>query len=294
MPHTLSNPVLHAKGNAQVGIGLRAPHFESFLTEKPAVDFVEVHSENFFGRDDSLAGGRPMYVLEKVRADYSVSLHGVGLSLGSAEAVNPQHLRQLQMLVHRCEPIWISDHLSWSGLNGIFANDLLPLPYTQESLTVVGENIQRVQDVLQRQLLIENPSRYLAFTHDTMAEPEFLSELIRRSGCGLLLDINNVFVSASNLGFDPARYLQNIDPTSVVEIHLAGHSIDGDLLLDTHSCPVVAPVWNLYADFIRRIGARPTLIEWDTDLPELSVLVSEARSAAAIQLEEGSYRVGAG
>lgn len=285
-----------------VGIGLRAPHFESFLHEKPAVDFVEVHSENFFGRGEGIAGGRPIQVLERVRTDYLISLHGVGLSLGSAEVVNSQHLRQLQNLVQRCEPVWISDHLSWSGLGGVFANDLLPLPYTQESLTVVGDNIQRVQDVLQRQLLIENPSRYLAFTHDTMCEAAFLDALVRHTGCGLLLDINNVFVSASNLGFDPAHYLQNIDPASVSEIHLAGHSVQGDLLLDTHNCSVAPPVWTLYAEYLQRSGVRPTLIEWDAELPELSVLVAEAHRAAELQaiiqtellVEEGSYRAGAG
>ena len=266
-------------GIVAAGIGLRAPHYQSFLAERPRVGFVEVHSENFFGRGDSELGGRAALVLERVRADYAVSLHGVGLSLGSAEAVNAQHVRQLQGLVERCEPQWISDHLSWSGIGGVFANDLLPLPYTEEALTVISANIQRVQDVLKRPLLIENPSRYLDFAHNTLSEPEFLAALTQRTGCGLLLDINNVYVSAVNLGFDADVYLSELAAESVVEIHLAGYSESKGLLLDTHSRPVSEPVWNLYGKFIAQCGARPTLIEWDAELPVLAELVDEAAKA---------------
>lgn len=267
---------------ATVGIGLRAPHYSAFLSMRPAVDFVEVHSENFFGRGDMPAGGRALQVLEQVRSDYALSLHGVGLSLGSADAVDAGHLRQLQQLAERCEPMWISEHLSWSGFGGVFANDLLPLPYTEEALTLIAENVQRVQDTLQRQLLIENPSRYLAFTHSTMDEPEFLAALTQMTGCGLLLDINNVYVSAINLGFDADAYLSAIDCSQVVEVHLAGFSERDALLLDTHSQPVSAPVWQLYSKFLNRAGARPTLIEWDADLPALPVLLGEADKAATI------------
>lgn len=274
----ISSPKIPAAVVA-AGIGLRAPHYQDFLAERPRVGFVEVHSENFFGRSDNELGGRAALVLERVRADYAVSLHGVGLSLGSAEAVNAQHLRQLQRLVERCEPQWISDHLSWSGIGGVFTNDLLPLPYTEESLAVMVANIQRVQDVLKRPLLIENPSRYLAFTHSTMSEPEFLAALTQRTGCGLLLDLNNVYVSAVNLGFDADVYLSELAVDTIAEIHLAGHSLSDGLLLDTHSRPVSEPVWSLYEKFIARAGALPTLIEWDTELPALSELVGEAAKA---------------
>jgi len=261
------------------GIGLRAPHYQTFLAERPHVGFVEVHSENFFGRGDSALGGKAAVVLERVRADYALSLHGVGLSLGSAEAVNTRHLHQLQRLVERCEPQWVSEHLSWSGIGGVFANDLLPLPYTEEALTVISANIQQVQDLLKRPLLIENPSRYLAFTHSTLNEPEFLAALCERTGCGVLLDINNVYVSAMNLGFDADEYLSQLHIEAIAEIHLAGHIIHDGLLLDTHSRTVSAPVWDLYKKFIARAGARPTLIEWDTELPALSELVGEAAKA---------------
>jgi uncharacterized protein (UPF0276 family) len=267
---------------ATVGIGLRAPHYSAFLSTRPAIDFVEVHSENFFGRGGVPAGGRALQVLEQVRSDYALSLHGVGLSLGSAEAVDAGHLRQLQQLVERCEPMWISEHLSWSGFGGVFANDLLPLPYTEEALISIAQNIQRVQDALQRQLLIENPSRYLSFVHSTMDEPEFLAALTQMTGCGLLLDINNVHVSAVNLGFDADAYLRAIDCAQVVEVHLAGFSEQDGLLLDTHSQPVSVPVWQLYSDFLNRAGVRPTLIEWDTELPALPVLLAEADKAAAV------------
>ncbi|MET0378627.1 MAG: DUF692 domain-containing protein, partial [Spongiibacteraceae bacterium] len=273
-----------ASVKSTIGIGLRAPHYQSFLTARPPVDFVEVHSENFFGRDAAPAGGRPLQVLEQVRRDYALSLHGVGLSLGSAQAVDADHLRQLQQLVHRCQPLWVSEHLSWAGFGGVFANDLLPLPYTEEALAVVAENIQRVQEVLQRPLLIENPSRYLAFKHSTMDEPEFLAALTKITGCALLLDINNVYVSAVNLGFNAVDYLHAIDPVLVAEIHLAGFSDEKGLLLDTHGAPVAAPVWDLYDRYLSTTGPRPTLVEWDTQLPALPVLLSEAEKALKISL----------
>lgn len=270
-----------AAGSVPLGIGLRTPHFHDFLCTRPTLEFVEVHSENFFGR-----GGQLLQTLDRVRADYALSLHGVGLSLGSAEPVRATHLRQLQDLVARTEPSWVSEHLSWSGIGGVFANDLLPLPYTEESLDLFCANVQRVQDVLRRPLLIENPSRYLAFKHSVMDETEFLAALVQRSGCGLLLDINNVHVSAVNLGFDAADYLRRIAvdavADTVAEIHLAGHAEHDGLLLDTHGHPVAPPVWQLYEQFIAAAGTRPTLIEWDTDLPALSVLLGEADKAAQI------------
>jgi uncharacterized protein (UPF0276 family) len=276
------NPV---QGDDQsIGIGLRAPHYQTFLSERPNLDFVEVHSENFFGREGLALGGRPLQMLQQVRRDYAVSLHGVGLSLGSAEAVNADHLQQLQQLVERIEPIWVSEHLSWTGFGGVFANDLLPLPYTEEALELVAANIQRVQEKLRRPLLIENPSRYLTFTHSTLDEAEFLAALTQKTGCRLLLDINNVYVSAINLGLDATACLAALDPRDVAEIHLAGFSEQDGLLLDTHSRPVAAPVWDLYAEFLARAGSRPTLIEWDMEIPALPSLLDEAEKARKIAI----------
>ena len=260
------------------GIGLRTPHYRALLDSKPQVGFVEVHSENFFGRGQHLLGGQAAHLLQHVRNDYALSLHGVGLSLGSID-IDGAHLDQLLLLVERYQPQWVSEHLSWSSVGGVFVNDLLPLPYTEEALAVVSTNIQRVQDTLQRRLLIENPSRYLSFTHSTIDETEFLNALVRTTGCGLLLDINNVYVSAKNLGFDAAKYVQSLDASTVEEIHLAGYTQENGLLIDTHSRPVAAPVWALYSQFLDLHGDRPTLIEWDLDIPELPVLLDEAHKA---------------
>jgi len=261
------------------GIGWRTPHYRDLLERRPAIGFIEVHSENYFGLESSSLGGPVAQWLQRARALYPLSLHGVGLSLGSTDAPDAGHLGQLAELVEQYQPQWVSEHLSWAGSGGVFANDLLPLPYTEESLAVVCSNIQRVQDRLKRKILLENPSRYLSFRHSTIDETEFLTELTTSTGCGLLLDINNIYVSAQNMGFDPLHYLQNIPAPAVEEIHLAGFTLQDDILIDTHSRPVSPQVWSLYSQFLALHGDRPTLIEWDADIPVFDTLLDEAAIA---------------
>lgn len=262
---------------ARAGIGLRAPHIEEFLATRPDIAWCEVHSENYFAD-----GGPSLRVLERVRADYALSLHGVGLSPGSCDPLDEDHLRRLKQLVIRSEPVLVSEHLSWSSFAGRFANDLLPLPYTEEALVHLCRRVDQIQDYLARRILLENPSTYLQFVDSVIPEWEFISELAHRTGCGILLDINNVYVSAINHGDDPAAYLRGIDPASISEIHLAGCEEGAGLLVDTHSRPVRTEVWELYRLALNRFGARPTLIEWDSDLPALDVLLDEAGKAAAM------------
>lgn len=263
-----------------VGVGLRAPHYQAVLDARPAIGWFEVHSENYFG-----AGGPPHRYLERVREHYPLSFHGVGLSLGSVDALNERHLRRLKELIARYQPMLVSDHLSWSSIGGRYLNDLLPLPYTEEVLDHVSARVLQAQEFLERELLIENPSTYLGFTHSTIPEWEFLAELSRRADCGILLDVNNVYVSAMNRRFDPLVYLDAIPFDRVRELHLAGHTRkqyrEGDVLIDTHNAPISEPVWALYAEALRRLGSRPTLIEWDTDLPPFTTLLKEAERAAA-------------
>lgn len=261
-----------------VGVGLRAPHYRDVLATQPDVGWFEVHSENYFG-----AGGPPHHYLEHVRADYPISLHGVGLSLGSADALNKRHLSRLKRLIARYEPGLVSDHLSWSAIGGRYLNDLLPLPYTEETLAHVAARVRKAQEFLGRELLIENPSTYLQYAHSTIPEWDFLAEVTRRADCGILLDVNNVYVSAFNHGFDPHAYLRAIPAERVKEIHLAGHTCkcypEGEILIDTHNTLVAEPVWTLYQETLTLFGPRPTLIEWDTDLPPLAVLLEEAARA---------------
>ena len=242
---------------------------------------MEVHSENYFG-----AGGAPLYYLDKVRADYPLSLHGVGLSLGSADPLDQGHLARLEALIERCEPGLVSEHLAWCSVNGRYLNDLLPVPYTDEVLTHVVERIERVQDRLGRRILIENVSSYLEYRHSTIPEWEFLAALARRAGCGLLLDINNIYVSARNHGFDPEVYLRAIPADAVEELHLAGHMVKplekGEIVIDSHNRPVASQVWRLFAAAVDCFGPRPTLIEWDTDIPPLPMLLGEAGKADRI------------
>ena len=267
---------------ARAGIGLRAEHYREVVTTRPAVAWFEVHSENYFGE-----GGAPHYYLEQVRRDYPLSLHGVGLSLGSADELNRTHLGKLKALIRHYEPGLVSDHLSWSSVDGNYLNDLLPLPYTEETLRHVTERVAQAQEFLGREILIENPSSYLQYRHSEISEAEFLAELSTRSGCGILLDVNNIYVSASNHGFNSQTYLHTLPPARVREIHLAGHTVnrypEGEILIDTHSARVCEAVWELYRDALAHVGPVPTLIEWDTDLPALSVLLDEARKAEAIQ-----------
>ena len=264
-------------GPAGVGIGLRAPHYAALLERRPSLAFLEVHSENFFGD-----GGAALAWLERLRAHYPVSLHGVGLSLGSADALEDRHLARLAALVRRFEPLLVSEHLCWSSAAGHHANDLLPLPLTEEALAHVVSRIGAVQDRLGRALLMENVSTYVRFPPSGIPECEFVAEAVRRSGCGLLLDVNNVWVNAANHGFDAHAYLDAIDPASIGEIHLAGFERAGGLLVDTHGAPVAEEVWALYRAAVERFGPRPTLIEWDTDIPALDVLLAEAERARAL------------
>lgn len=262
---------------AASGIGLRAPHYAQILERRPALGLLEVHSENFFA-----AGGAPLAWLERFREAYPLSFHGVGLSLGSCEAVDAVHLGKLASLVGRFEPALVSEHACWSSAAGRHSNDLLPLPYTEEALDNFVAHVDAVQERLGRKILVENVSSYMRFEHSTIPEWEFISQAAKRSGCGVLLDVNNIWVNSRNHGFDPHAYLAAIDPAIVGEIHLAGFETQGDLLIDTHSRPVADDVWALYRATIERMGPRPTLVEWDADIPELDVLLAEARKAAAV------------
>jgi len=268
---------------ARAGVGLRHPHVLHFLEERPQTGFLEVHSENYMSE-----GGPRRRALFELAQHYPLSLHGVGLSLGSAEGLDPAHLGRLKALVADYRPALLSEHLSWSVEDGAYLNDLLPLPYSEEALDLVARNVTRAQDALGRALLIENPSSYLAFEDSTLDEPAFLAELVRRTGCGLLLDVNNVYVSARNLGFDPEAYLARLPLDAVGEIHLAGHTLRRfgaeALLIDDHGSRVAEPVWALYRRAVALAGPRPTLIEWDTAIPEPGVLLAEAHKADRVLL----------
>ena len=259
------------------GIGLRPPHYRAILDAMPDVSFLEVHSENFFGD-----GGQPLKYLTKFREDYAISTHGVGLSLGSTDPLSLEHLKKLKRLVDLIEPALVSEHLCWVGVNGRFLNDLLPLPYTTESLDHVVARVNEVQDFLKRPILVENVSSYLEFVDSTIPEWEFVREVAHRAGCQILLDVNNIYVNAVNHDFDALTYLDSIAPGSVGEIHLAGFQDTGDILIDTHGAAVSDEVWKLYRYAIARFGNVPTLIEWDTDIPALPVLLDEAQKANQI------------
>ena len=270
---------------AAAGIGLRLQHLNEIASQAddapPVASWLEIHSETFLN-----AGGPRLVMLQEVRKRHPISCHGVGLSLGSAQGLDPAHLKRLAKLFDRVKPALLSEHLAWSVVDGAYLNDLLPLPYNDEMLAVVSANVSRAQDFFGQQLLVENPSSYLSFNASTMPEWDFLARLVQNTGCGLLLDVNNVYVSAANNAFSAEDYLASVPSDVVGEIHLAGHSIEveGDdrVLVDTHSTYVCDPVWGLYRDVIARIGARPTLIEWDMDIPALSELQHEATRAQAV------------
>ncbi len=259
------------------GIGLRSPHYSELDARRPQLGFLEVHSENFFGD-----GGPPLAWLERFRRDYALSTHGVGLSLGSTDPLDPEHLRRLKRLVDRFEPFVVSEHLCWCGVDGRCLNDLLPLPYTEEALHHVAARVGEVQDYLGRRILVENVSSYLQFRESNIPEWDFVREVSVRSGCGILLDVNNIHVNAVNHGIDARQYLAAIAPGSVGEIHLAGFEDTGEVLIDTHGAAVCDEVWALYGEAIARFGDVPTLIEWDTDIPALDVLLGEAGKANRI------------
>jgi hypothetical protein len=258
------------------GVGLRTAHFPAFLAGHPPVDWVEVVSENFMA-----PGGRPLAVLEHVRRDLPVVLHGVSLAIGSVDPLPERYLAALARLVRRVEPALVSDHLCWGTHRGQHLHDLLPLPYTEEALDHVAARVQAVQERLGRPLLLENPSAYVAWRASSMTEWEFLSALVRRTGCGLLVDVNNVFVSAHNLGFDARTWLAGVPAEAVGYLHLAGHADRGRYLLDTHDHAVPAAVWALHQELVGRLGPVPTLVEWDDAIPPLEVLVAERDRAAA-------------
>jgi uncharacterized protein len=269
---------------ARAGLGLKAEHYKTILNTIPDVGFFEVHAENYMG-----AGGPPHRYLTEIRNRYPLSLHGVGLSIGADLALDRDHLRRLRELINRYEPGLFSEHLAWSTHDTAFFNDLLPVPYTQETLAHVVEHIDDVQTTLKRQMLLENPSTYLAFAESTYSEIDFIAEIVRRTGCGLLLDINNVYVASTNQQWDPVCYIDAYPLAHVQEIHLAGHTREADdegqpLLIDTHDRPVDDIVWDLYAHAIGRLGPVPTLIEWDAKLPAWPTLQAEAERAEAIML----------
>lgn len=267
---------------AAPGLGFKPEHFAAIAARPLAVGFYEVHAENYMG-----AGGAPHAMLEALHADHALSVHGVGLSIGGAGPLDGDHLERLRTLLARHRPESFSEHLAWSSHGAAWLNDLLPLPYTDQTLTTVCEHVDRVQDTLGRRMLLENPATYVTFESSTWAETEFLRQIVRRTGCGLLLDINNVFVSATNHRFDPRAYLAEFPLDAVGEIHLAGHeaeSLPGGaaLLIDSHSRPVVDPVWTLCAEVLARIGPCPVLVEWDNDVPGFDVLLSEAGRAGQL------------
>jgi hypothetical protein len=251
------------------------PHVAEIAATKPRLGFLEVQAENYMA--ETAARDR----LLELRCDYPVSIHGVALSLGSVEELDRIHLGRLRALIERVEPVLVSEHLAWSAIGGAYLNDLLPLPYTEESLEIFCRHVGEAQETLRRRLLIENPSSYLRFRHSTIPEAEFLTETARRTGCGILCDVNNIYVSATNFRFDPIVYLDALPATAIGEIHLAGHHAaeDSDVLIDDHGSRVAQPVWELYAQALRRFGAVPSLIEWDTKLPALEILLNEARHA---------------
>jgi len=262
------------------GIGLRPKHYGRFLAEAPPVDWVEAISENFLA-----PGGRPYAVLEKVRRDVPVVLHGVSLGIGSVDALDQRLLRGLRALADRVEPAYVSDHLCWGRHGGRYAHDLLPLPYTEEALAHVVSRVRQVQDALGRQILLENVSSYVAYASSSMPEWEFLARIAAEADCGILLDVNNVYVSARNQGFDPDAYLAGIPADRVGQFHLAGHSDHGTHLLDTHDAPVTDAVWQLYRSALGRFGRAPALVEWDDHVPELERLVEESERARAVEAE---------
>ena len=286
-PPSSSNPYLpDVPRDDPVGIGLRYPYYQEILDRPPAVGWMEVHPENYFG------GGVHRHFLTKIRERYPLSLHAVGLSLGSTAPVSDDHLKKFKELIDLTQPFIVSDHASWSASGNAHLNDLLPLPYTSETLDALCRNIERTQDFFGREILVENPSTYVAFKNNTMTEYEFMNEAARRTGCGLLLDINNIYVQSRNHGFDAYDYIDGIDAARVGELHLAGHTErpagDGVIVVDTHNRPVRDTVWDLYVHAVKRFGRVPTLIEWDQDFPSLETLVGEAAKARMILFEHSS------
>jgi uncharacterized protein len=259
-----------------IGIGLRTVHFPHILAEKPAIDWFEVLSENFLD-----TGGRPMYVLDQVAERYPVALHGVSMSIGSTDPLNSEYLRKLKALAQRCRAHWISDHLCWTGVQGLNSHDLLPMPYTEEALRHTAARVRAVSEILERPLVLENPSSYVEFAASSMTEWDFLARLADEADCGLLLDVNNVYVSSFNHAFDPNVYIDALPADRVVQYHLAGHTNKGTHIIDTHSDRAIDEVWDLYARAWKRTGPVATLFEWDESIPPFEVVHAEALKARA-------------
>jgi uncharacterized protein (UPF0276 family) len=264
-----------------VGLGLRSVHYDHVLSRRPAVPWFEVISENHLGLRGG-SGGRPLEILDEVRRYYPVALHGVSLNIGSTDPLDQEYLHKLRALADRVEPWIVSDHLCWTGAHGRNLHDLLPLPYTVEAVAHVAARVMRVQETLGRRIALENVSSYLTFRHSEMTEWEFIAEIVRRTDCGVLLDVNNIHVSAINHGFKAADFLAGIPVDCVRQMHLAGYSEENGFLIDTHDHPVSDPVWALYAEAVRRFGPVPTLIEWDDHIPEFERLQAEARRAEEV------------
>lgn len=272
---------------AKAGAGFKPEHFAAIRETAQGIGFFEVHAENYLG-----AGGLPHAQLAAIRADFALSVHGVGLSIGGARGLDTAHLARVRQLCDRYEPESFSEHLAWSSHGAAYLNDLLPLPYTDETLAIVCDHVEQVQAVLGRRLLLENPATYLRFAASTIPETQFLAEVARRTGCGLLLDVNNVFVSCTNHGTDPRDWLADFPLDRVGEVHLGGHDAEdlpsGPLLIDSHGAPVADPVWALFAEVIERAGPLPSLVEWDNDLPDWPVLAAQAARAGAILAQGGT------
>jgi uncharacterized protein len=264
-----------------IGIGLRTVHYPHILEKKPDVDFFEVLSENYMD-----TGGRPMWVLDQVADRYPIVLHGVSLNIGSADPLDREHLSKLKSLAARTRAHWVSDHLCWTGVAGRNTHDLLPMPLTEEALRHVAARVKTVSDILERPLVLENASTYAEFTSSSMPEWEFFGRLMEDADCGMLLDVNNVYVSAFNHGFDPEAYIDAIDPSRVTQYHLAGHTNKGTHIIDTHNDHVIDPVWQLYRRSVARTGNVATLLEWDADIPDFDVVHAEALKARAYRRKE--------
>jgi uncharacterized protein (UPF0276 family) len=265
-----------------VGVGLRSAHYDRVLDSRPAVPWFEATSENYMGPRGG-SGGRPLEMLERVRADYPIHLHGVSLNIGSTDPLDIGYLERLKALADRIRPETVSDHFCWTGSGGRNTHDLLPIPFTEEAVRHVAGRVQRVQDALGRRILLENVSSYVAFEHADMSEWDFIAEVAGRADCEILLDVNNVHVSASNHGFDALDFLEGLPAERVGYMHLGGYSDQGEILIDTHDHPVSEPVWALYEKAVRRFGAVPAIIEWDGSLPTLERLVDEAERATLVQ-----------
>ena len=270
-------PDSEQRPNLGFGLGLRKEHYETVLADQPAVDWFEVITENYL-----VPGGKPLHYLDRIRADYPMVMHGVSLCIGGTDPLNFDYLRQVKALAERIEPAWISDHLCWTGVNGVNLHDLLPLPYTQQAIRHVADRIGQVQDFLGRRILLENVSSYVTYGHSEMSEWAFLKAVAEQADCLILLDINNIYVSAFNHGFDPQEYLDNVPVERVWQFHLAGHLNLGDTIIDTHDDAVLEPVWKLYEAAVHRFGTVSTMIERDDNIPPLEALLAELAMARRV------------